>query len=214
MGIAGFGAAVVMAIKATPTANDILDDLPLEATKVDKAKAVVPVYIPTAGMFMLSTGMVMFSQQTLYKRQAALMTLYSVSEASLAKWQHKVLEQVGGKKYEEIRQEVVRPEESPTTILLEGEGTLFFDKFSGRYFKAKSVEVVRQAVVTLNEKLYSDDFVNLNEFYYLLGLPPMETGDQIGWDIQNGAITARYDPFLYDDVPCVTISFEHITHIF
>ena len=51
--------------------------------------------------------------------------------------------------------------------------------------------------------------VNLNDFYYQLGLSDTETGKILGWDVANGPIRPRYTSTLSEnDEPCLVIGFE------
>ena len=208
LGCVGFITSVVMAAMAAPKAEDILEEVPEDSPIIDKIKALAPIYAPTAGMILLSTACIVGSNRVYRYRYASLLALYSIGERSLQRWQNSVLDEVGEKKFEKVRERVVEPDKPlPTTIVVDDERTLFFDVYSGRYFRSDSVETVRKIVNDLNDRLYLDNFINLNEFYYDVGLPKVEFGDEAGWDVSYGSIQVEYDSFLKNDKPGVSISF-------
>ena len=217
MGIGGFVTAAVMAVKATPKANNLLEEVrvleenvPYEDggwPLVDKAKLLFPVYAPAIAMGLISAGFVMAGITVSKRRYYALSVLYSVSERTVHAWQEKVLESVGPKKFDEISAKVATPTE-PEMFTVLGDDVLFFDTFSGRYFTSESVEKVRQHVNDLNETLYSDMYVSVNDFYYEVGLPQVTYGNDIGWSIERGSIGIKFDATLTpNDRPCVSVTF-------
>ena len=98
--------------------------------------------------------------------------------------------------------------EPPVSILPDDERTLFFDVFTGRYFRADSIEIVRKVLNDLNETMFQEDFVPLNDFYYGVGLEDTEFGNEIGWSIAYGSITAEFDAYLRNDRPIVSVTFQ------
>ena len=217
LGCIGFITSVVMSAKATPKAMSTLRDLGVtysgknKVTKLEKAKAIAPIYAPTVGMILLSTACVVGSNRIHRYRYASLLALYSIGEKSFQRWQRAILDEVGEKKYEKVRERVVSPDEGPvpTGILLDESQVVFFDVFSGRYFKTDSVETVRRIVNDLNDRLITGEFVALNDLYYALGLDRVEFGDEVGWLLHDHdeTIKVAFDPFMKDDRPVVSVSF-------
>ena len=129
---------------------------------------------------------------------------------TLQRWQNAVVDEVGQKKYEKVRERVVSPEEPvPTGMLLDESKVVCFDVFSGRYYKTDSIETVRRIINDLNDRLIVGDFVALNELYYELGLDRVEFGDDVGWLLHDHdeTIKVSFDPFMKDDRPVVSVSF-------
>ena len=208
LGCVGFITSVVMSAKATPKAIEVLEEMPEDSPTMDKIKAVGPVYAPTVGMILLSTACIVGSNRISRYRYASLLALYSIGEKSLQRWQKAVLDEVGEKKYENVRERVISPEDPiPTVIMMDDERVLFFDSYSGRYFRTDSVETVRKIVNDLNDLLFQEDFVSLNEFYFEIGLPSVEFGDEAGWNVADGSIQVTYDAFIKNDKPCISVSF-------
>ena len=171
-GVIGFVTATVMSAKATPMATRELRRLPRDTTYVEKARILAPIYAPTVGMLLISTACIVASNRLHKQRYLSLLALYSIGEQTLKKWQKtSIIEEVGPKKAEQVRERVVAPVGPiPEHLGLSDNVTLFYDDWSGRYFEAKSIEVIRQVVNDLNEELLIEDFVVLNDFYYLLDL--------------------------------------------
>lgn len=211
-GVGGFITAAIMAAKAAPKAEyelDLLEEKQAEWSMLDKAKAVAPIYAPTVGMILISTACIVASNRAHRHRYAGLLALYSIGEKTLQKWQKSIVEEVGEKKYEKVRERTVSPDEDPvpTAILLDEDRVLFFDVFSGRYFRMNSVESVRRIINNLNDQLLSGDWISLNDLYFELGLERTEYGDEMGWASYHGTIQIDFDSFLKEDRPCVSLSF-------
>lgn len=208
LGCVGFITSVIMSAKAAPKAMEELKEMPEDSPTMDKVKAIGPIYAPTVGMILLSTACIVGSNRISRYRYASLLALYSIGEKSLQRWQKAVLEEVGEKKYGNVRERTLTSDKPiPTTIVMDDERVLFFDVYSGRYFRADSVETVRKVVNDLNDQLFADDFVSLNDFYFDIGLPQVEFGNEVGWNISNGSIKIDYDAFIKNDKPCISVSF-------
>lgn len=214
-GIAGFISSIVLTAKVAPKAKKKLDELEEDAPIIEKAKTVLPDYIPVIGSAMVSAGLLMMSAKIVSYRYATLGMLYSISENQLYRLQKAVKEEVGEKKAEKIRLKSLTPEiEVPEDIIEKEDGTtLFFDNFTGRYFRRRSVEAVRKAVNDTNELAINNGFASVNDFYYALGLPAIERGDDMGWepervDSDDGLLNIRLDTALQYDTPVVIISFK------
>lgn len=210
LGCLGFITSVVMSAKATPKAMEILKTQPEDSTTMEKVKAIAPIYAPTVGMVLVSTACVVGSNRIHRYRYASILALYSIGEKSLQRWQNAVLDEVGEKKYENVRERVVAPKGTvPAGILLDESQIVCFDVFSGRYFKTNSIETIRRIINDMNDRLIIGDFVALNEFYYELGLDRVEFGDEVGWLLHDHdeTIKVTFDPFMKDDRPVVSVSF-------
>jgi len=219
LGCLGFITAAIMAAKAALKAEELLEKENYENHGLPfthsipwpaKIKAVAPVYAPTMGMILLSTGCIVASNRIHHYRYASLLALYSIGEKSLQKWQSAVVDEVGQKKYDKVRERTVTPDEPvPAGILLDDSRVVCFDVFSGRYFKTDSVETIRRNINDLNDRLIAGEFVSLNELYYEFGLDRVEFGDECGWLLHDHdeTIKVTFDPFMKDDRPVVSISF-------
>lgn len=190
----GVVSTAVLAVKATPQAHrDIMDansefGRPLEMS--EKFKLTWHYYIPAAAVGIVTIGCIVSLHTTSQRRQAAMASVYSVTERAFREYRDKVEEQVGATKEEAIRDSVAEdkvkanpPREEVVIITGDGEH-LMYDELSGRYFKS-NVEKVRQAQNTINAEVINDMYASLNDFYRLIGLPINGYGEEVGWSTDN-----------------------------
>lgn len=209
LGLGGFVGAVVYTARVAPKANDILSDLPPETSKLDQAKAVAATYAPVAGMVLASTGAILASNRIMRNRYAALLVLYSFTEQVVERWKSSALEEVGSKKFKNIKDRVVGSDDPiPDDILNQEGATMLYDTYSGRWFTTDSVESVRRVINDVNEDMFRENFASLNDFYYGLKMDKIEYGDDVGWHIDDGAVNIELTPIIRDERPYISISFS------
>lgn len=217
-GVAGFVTTTVLAVKATPKAMQLLDEAKKE-NDVDKlpplevVKVAWKPYIPAAVTGVVSIACVIGANSVNAKRNAALATAYQLSTAALNEYKDKVLETIGEKKEQSIREKISkdRIEKNPVsnnTVYVTGDGdSLFLEPISKRYFKS-DIERVRSVINTLNETMYNDPFgnISLSDFYDDIGLERTDISNDIGWSIENGSIKVEFHPAMSDNgKPCLAL---------
>jgi len=210
LGVAGFVTATVMVAKIAPIANDILVEEKQKTFK-EKAKRVFPLYAPSIGLMLISSGCIFAANKVSSKRYSSLLALYAISEQGFKKLQQSALEELGEKKYNQIKDKFLTPtEEIPEEFTDEDDprGILFYDTFTGRFFASKSLEAVRRVINDMNEDMYSSGFVDLNSFYYGVGLPPTDLGNHVGWHVENGSINVEFWPIMHNGRPISSVSFK------
>ena len=185
VGGAGVVATSVMAVKATPKALTLLKDAEEKKgeklTKTEVVKVAGPVYIPSV-VVGVSTIACIFGANALNKRkQAALMSAYALLDSSYKDYKNKVEELYGEEADDKIKSEIAKDKYDESDIEPVKKGKeLFYDYFSNRYFES-AIEDVQRAEYYLNRALVMRDGVSLNEFYDLLKIPHIESGDEYGW---------------------------------
>lgn len=185
VGAVGVVATSVMAVKATPKALRCLEDAREEKgeelTKLEVVKVAGPAYIPAVVMGAATIACI-FSANVLNKRkQAALISAYALLDNSYKEYKKKVIELYGDDADQLVREEIVKDKYEERDISLEDDSKqLFYDEFSDRYFES-TMENVLKAEYEVNRKLSSHSGLYLNEFYELLGVPPVDYGDHLGW---------------------------------
>lgn len=219
VGIVGMAAATVMAVKATPKA---LEDIAEEKEKLEKdeltpketIKATWKNYIPALAVEATSIICLIGANSIYVKRTAAIATAYKLTEKKLTEYKAKVVETVGEKKEQFIRDEVAKekirhdPVTNGEVIMTDGGNTLCYDGCFGRYFRS-SYDQIRNAIADLNMDLVRDMFVSLNEFYDMLGLQPIGAGDYIGWNIDDGTVNVNISSQIASDgTPCLVIDYD------
>ena len=183
IGGVGVVATAVMAVKATPKALALIEQAETEKgeklTKVEIVKTASVVYIPAA---LVGAGTIacIFGANVLNKRQqAALMSAYALLDSSYKEYKAKTVELYGEDADRNIKDEIVKDKYENTDIYGDGE-QLFYDSFSGQYFKSTMANV-NNAEYQINRDLVMRDYATVNEFYDYLGVPPIDSGDELGW---------------------------------
>ena len=218
-GISGMISSTVMAVKSTPKAMALIKEKKKELDKdelkfIEMFKAAYKCYIPSAVITTVSVGCIIAASNINHKRNAALATAYSLSESALKLYQEKVIETVGEKKEQQIRDEVAKeqiarnPVSKNEVIVTSSGNTLCYDVLSGRYFKS-DIEKLRKVVNDLNHTMINSMCVSLNDYYYLIGLASIPTGDKLGWNANNALVELEFSTQMADEgVPCLVVDFR------
>jgi hypothetical protein len=222
IGITGMITTTVMAVKATPKALALIDQQEYDEktgtwgklTKLEKFKAAWTCYVPAGVTGCLSIACLVGASSVNAQRNAAIAAAYALSESALKEYQDKVIETIGEKKENAIRDDIAKdkitrnPPANNEIYITEKGQTLCYDVISGRYFKSDA-NIVKRAENTLNKQLRRDDYVSLNDFYYEIGLPDTRMGGELGWSSSNGDIEFKFSPQLAEnDTPCLVIDFH------
>lgn len=219
IGIAGMVTTTVMAVRATPKALILIEDKKAEndvdkLTPVETIKATWTCYIPAAITGCLSIFCLIGASSVNARRNAALATAYTLSESALKEYQGKVIETIGEKKEQFVRDAIAKdridknPVSSREVIITEKGNTLCYDAISGRYFKS-DIDKLKKAENELNRRMRDEMYISLNEFYYEIGLNPTKIGDDLGWNIDHGYIELNFSSQLTDDGnPCLVIDYQ------
>lgn len=220
MNVIGVLSAVGLASKAAVDSYKEMEGKDL--TKLEKAKIIGINYIPTVIM----TGTAIFcgieSHRIDLKRGAAYAAAYSATKLAYDNFKDKAIEAIGEKKVKKIQEKVKTEKVENTPVntsaptIIEGRGNhLFFDNYSGRYFRA-DIEGVKRAINNMNAQLRSDVYVSLNDFYDCINeiaLTPLEhikAGNELGWNVDAFPIdvdvtTATIAP---NGEPCIILDFD------
>lgn len=149
------------------------------------------------------------------RRNAALLSVYTISERALTEYKSKVVEQVGETKAIKIRDAIAQDQVTANPpkageILLTGEGeVLFRESLTGRYFKS-DIEVVRRVINDLNSRLLNEGYVSLNDLFDQLNLSVTGFGEELGWRSEH-LIEPQFSAVMSEDnKPCVSIGYTHL----
>lgn len=217
LSVAGLVTTVVLAVKATPKALEILEEEKNckengELTTKEVVAATWKCYVPTAIMGTATVACMIGSTKISLRRNAALASVYSIAETTLKEYQAKVIETIGENKEKKIREEIAQDRVNKTpnnSVFITGSGdSLCLDLSSGRYFKT-SVDKLRKVENELGSTMLNDMWISLNEVYMELGLEPITVGYDIGWDInRDGLVKFNLNACLSEDeTPCITLDF-------
>lgn len=218
LGIAGMITTTIMAVKATPKALVLIEEKKdeLETDTLsgkDILKTAWPCYIPAAIIGSVSVACLIGASSTNRRRNTALATAYAITESSLKEYQEKVVETVGDKKEQSIRESIAKDKvtKDPVREVIltdKGGNTTCYDVLSGRYFKSDK-DTITRAVNDLNRRMRDEMYISLNDFYYEIGLDSIKMGDMLGWNIDRGYIELDFSSHLdAKGNPCLVIDYQ------
>ena len=229
LGIGGMITTVIFAVKATPAALELIHEARVKKsikkdapnhpeleklTPVETVKAAWECYIPSAVIAGVSIYCLASSMDVSLERTAALATAYGISESAMKTYQEKVIETIGPKKEQEIRDEVAkdrlnkREMTGSEVLLIEDGKTLCYDVYTDKFFHS-DMHRIKQAVIDLNFTLLQEDFVPMADFYYEIGLNDIPAVSSFGWHIDQGQIELAYSSILNaKGEPCLSIEFR------
>ena len=209
------------AVKASKKLEKMHYESEKEPTKTEKVKAVAPIFVKPVIVGGATIGLMIWAHSTNLKKQATLLTAYSMAKASKEEFEDKVEEVVGKNKVRKIKDEIAKDTivNHPVRkyeIIETGQGNeLFYDKPGDRYFHS-SVQAIQKAEIAINRKLMSGEelYLEVNDLYYEMNLPPIEFAKGLGWclledeagDVLQIDISTQ---FAEDDVPCGVIDFDY-----
>lgn len=221
IGIAGMITTVALAIKDTPKALYLIEtkkaDEELDELKpIEVVKTCWKCYVPAFVTCSLSVACLIGSNTVSARRTTALGAAYSLSEAALREYREKVIETIGEKKEQQVQEAIAKdhmkknPVTSNEVIVMNNKyGSLCYDRLSSRYFNS-DIETIKSTINKLNYEMIQEMSVSLNDFYYGIGLPPTDIGDNLFWFIDNGLIDVSFSSQLADDGrPCIVINFNN-----
>lgn len=219
LGVAGLFVTVGFAIKDTLKASKAIElkkeELGKEKlTPKETAETVWKYYIRTAVSGTASAACIVGAQNINSRRNAALATAYSLSETALREYKDKVVETIGERKEEAIRDSIAKDkiDKNPVTnreVIITGRGNcLCYESLTGRYFES-DIELLRRAENELNKRLIYEMYISVNDYFEEIGLPTIEKWDDLGWNVNDDLLSFEYSTQLADDGrPCLVVSFR------
>jgi hypothetical protein len=197
IGVAGMITSTVLAVKATPKALELINEAKKkehtdDLTPIETVKVTWKCYIPAAVTGAVSVACIIGASSVSLKRNAALATAYKLSETALSEYKEQVIETIGTKKEQTVREKVAQKQidKNPVSvneIYITGDGdTLFLDPLSQRHFKS-DIERIRKAENVINKQMIHDicGSASLNDFYDEIGLERTDLGDIMGWHTEH-----------------------------
>lgn len=220
IGIAGFVSTTVIAVKAKPKADILVENKKRELnidklTIKDTAKVIWRPYLPAIITGVASATCVIGSVSTSVKRNAVLSAAYTLATDAAKEYREKVVETIGEEKEREIRDKVAEKKikDNPVSnnnIIVTGYGdSLCYDSISGRYFRS-NIEKIKKVINELNNEMLQNNYVSLDEYYSRINLESIDLGNELGWTSESGIlIEGEFTSKLADNGdPCLVISFN------
>ena len=169
-------------------------------------------FIPPIVVGSATIACIISAQSINSRRNAALMSLYTLSDRALTEFREKTAELHGDSKVEKIQEEIARDRitsRDPSEELPTGDERLSYsyDSWTDRYFWSTRNEV-DAAVNEVNAEINRNNYASLNMFYGLVGLGAIPLGDDFGWNMDHPmAVSYQYIP-AKDGSPCMAVTFK------
>jgi hypothetical protein len=214
VGVAGTIATAYLAGKASWRACRILEaDAYKAATCKDKFLLVWKLYIPAAGVGVLTTTCIIGANRIGTRRAAALATAMTLSERAFMEYRDKVIETIGATKEQKVRDEVaqdrVTKNDSHKQIVISGVNVLCYDMYSDRYFES-TMEDIKHAQNKLNHQLVNGAWASasLNDWYSYVGLDSVTYGEEVGWNSSEQVEITFSSVVSGDGRPALAVDFD------
>lgn len=169
-------------------------------------------YIPAMGSGLLTISCIVGANRIGMRRAAAMASAYSLSEKAWGEYKDKVVEKMGERKEQGVRDEVAqdRVNRNPVSgreIIITGNGeVLCCDSITGRYFES-NVESLRKAQNDMNKKIIHDMYATLSDFYDYIKLPTTPFSNEVGWNSDN-LLELNFSTVLAEDGrPCISLDY-------
>jgi hypothetical protein len=199
--IGGVIATTVLTVKAAMKAKEVLDmnevqpvaeGVGMQAlTNRQKIELTWKFYIPPAISAAATIASIVGANRVGLRQQAALVAAYGIVNTAFDQYKEEVVKVIGEakqKKVEEtvaVRQMQENPPPDSQLIITSGGDEIIYDVFTGRYFRG-NIETIRQTVNQFNADLLGGNMCDdLNAFYALLHLDPVDVGNLLGFNIQT-----------------------------
>ena len=213
VGIAGMVTTVVLSVAATPKAMKSIEE---KKKQLNKTKLTIwqtvsagwKYYVGPTVVGLASIGCFLGSNGIQNKRNLNLATACAILETSSRRYAEKVIETIGEKKEQQIRDKMAEedikknPARGQEVMCTAGGDTLCYDSKNKIYFKS-SWNKIKNAENAVNAQLNTSEdpdlFVPLNDFFYELGLPMTDYGKMVGWKRDSGYLKISRSSQLTDD---------------
>lgn len=208
------GTAILVGKASFEAAKDIEEADPTPETFQQKVELVWPRYVPaalTGGVTIIS---IVGSNRIGAKRTAAAVTAYSIADRAFAEYKEKVVEQLGERKEQILRDEIaedtIRNNPPPSReVIVMGTGHILCCELMTRRYFMSDMETLRQAQNEVNSKVFNDLYATLSDFYSLVGLSQTSHSDEIGWDSDKLMVLEFSTILTEDGKPCLAFTYNY-----
>lgn len=210
--ILGLVSTVVLAVRATPEAHDILEEAKYELEdcrseskakriKKEALKDMAKLYSPA----IITGGLTIASIVATHKlsftagEHATLGAAQIMVNQAIMDYREEVRRDIGDRRENEIFGRVLEKEcerkENPTIIVTpaSGETYLMQDSVTGVKFRS-NIEALERALLSMNNKLLNEDEITVSDLYSELGIPYASAHEKLYWNIKDGYIDKYFTP--------------------
>ena len=207
LALMGIGASVALSIRADRQMHEWDIDEFKRLTKEQRIKIYAKIYAPPAIAILATGACVLGAHSISVKRESSLLLAYEGTRQMYDRYRMTVQERLGPEEQQIAEKAASKAQPVPRETIVYGEGDcLFYDAYSGRYFKS-TVNKIDRVVNELNYTLLREMCVSLNEFYAGIGLEGISLGDQLGWNEQR-QIEVHYGSRVTDEGrACIVLDF-------
>ena len=206
--------------KATVKAVELIrEDEALGGTAGDlrqraKARAQLTwkLYVPPVTTGLLTVTCIIGANRIGTRRAAAVAAAYTLSEKAFLEYRDKVVEKLGDKKEQSLRDELAQervtrnPGDSSKLVIIDGKSVLCYEAFTGRYF-ISDMETLRKAQNDINHQVNNQYYASLTDFYELVGLTSTSMSDEVGWNADK-LLDLKFSTTMSEDGrPCIVIDY-------
>ena len=185
LALMGIGASVALSVRADRQMHEWDIDEFKRLTKEQRIKIYAKIYAPPAIAILATGACVLGAHSISVKRESSLLLAYEGTRQVYDRYRASVQERLGPEEKQIAEKAASKAQPVPRETIVYGEGDcLFYDAYSGRYFKS-TVNKIDRVVNELNYTLLREMCVSLNEFYAGIGLDGISLGDQLGWNEQR-----------------------------
>lgn len=214
LGITGVFTTSYLTAKATyAVARD--EDADPHASNKEKVKRYWKLYVPAGISGVVTVGCIVGGSQASGRRTAAAVTAFTVTEKAFSEYKEKVVDQIGKNQEQKVRDDIIQKKVSEKSVagneifIMNSGHVVCCEMFTGRYFRS-DMETLKRAQNEINQRIFSDLYVMVSEFYGLIGLPHTSQSDFVGWD-SNKEMELRFSAVVADNgEPCLAFEYNYI----
>lgn len=193
--------------------NDATEDGDLDPIKL-RIKFNWKRYIPVTISGVVAIGCIVSATKIGNRRTATLAAAYSLSERAFSEYKEKVVEKLGERKEQSIRDELAQEKVAGTApsreVVLVGGGTvLCCELHTGRYFLSDH-QTIKKAVNDINFRVLNHEYATLTDFYHLIGLPATSSSSDFGWTSDKQMEISISSVFAEDTRPCLAFEYNYV----
>ena len=190
IGSIGVAGTAIMAVKCKPKAEERIkikeEEKGEPLTVTEKALAVAPVYLPAAGVGILTVASIVGSNLLSRKQNLAMAGALAMVEHNYHRYRSKVKELLGEATDQKVREEISKEElkfqnvgkpEFPNAVL-------WYEENTGQPFWAEETDVLRSEM-EVNRRLATEWQCTLAEYCNLLDIQAPEGSDVLGWSYED-----------------------------
>lgn len=185
LALLGVGASVALSVRADRIMHEWDIDEFKQLTKEQRIKLYARIYAPPAITILATGACIVGAHSISVKRESSLLLAYEGTRQMYDRYRIATQERLGPEEEQIAEKAASKAQPVPRETIVYGEGDcLFYDAYSGRYFKS-TVNKIDRVVNELNYTLLREMCVSLNELYAGIGLEGISLGDQLGWNEQR-----------------------------